>query len=432
LSKLLTRNAKHLLLKSLEGFSQGFLEIVCPDCTYAFGDPHSELRGLVEIHNERFFPRALFGGDIGMGESYMDGDWSSPDLVAVVRLALRNTSLLEDRNRALSILRRWLETLHFRLQSNSLAGSRRNIHAHYDLGNDFFRLFLDRNLVYSCAFYQNENDSLENAQIEKLDRICRKLLLGPQDHVLEIGTGWGAFAIHAARNYGCRVTTTTISREQHDYTAALLQSAGDVRHQVQLLFQDYRELRGRYDKIVSIEMFEAVGYQHYDDFFRACDRLLEPDGTMLLQTITIHDQRFERYRKKTDWIQKYIFPGGQLASLSAVLSSLARATNLSLFHAEDIGTHYARTLQEWRARFLGNLAEVRAQGFDERFIPMWDFYLASCASTFLERYNSDVQLLLTKNFNRRTLFGEPWLHEDTSALALNLGEPECVDHSIEC
>ena len=431
MSKLLTRSAKHLFLRSLEGFSQGFLEIVCPDRTYAFGDHESPLSGLVEIHNERFFRRALFGGDIGIGESYMDGDWSSPDPVAVVRLALRNAALLDDRNRALSALCRWLETLRFRLQSNSLAGSRRNIRAHYDLGNEFFRLFLDRNLLYSCAFYLNENDSLEQAQIEKLDRICRKLRIGPRDHVLEIGTGWGAFAIHATRNYGCRVTTTTISREQHDYTAALLQRAGDVRHRVQLLSQDYRELRGHYDKIVSIEMFEAVGYQYYDEFFRACDHLLAPNGTMLLQTITMHDQRFRRYRKKADWMQKYIFPGSQLASLSGVLRSLARTTNLSLFHAEDIGTHYARTLQEWRARFLENLAAVRAQGFSERFIHMWDLYLAWCAGSFLERYTSDLQLLLTKNFSRRTLLGEPWLSEDNSTLPLNLREPDCVDSSIK-
>lgn len=423
----LVRNAKRLFLKSLEDFSEGFVEIVCPDRTHAFGDPKAPLRGLLEIHDERFFPRALFGGDIGIGESYMDGDWSSPDVVTVVRLALRNASLLDQRNRGFSAIRRWLDTLHLRFRSNTLSGSRSNIHAHYDLGNDFFRLFLDENFVYSSAFYRHADDSLEQAQTEKLDRVCRKLCLGPQDHVLEIGTGWGGFAIHAARNYGCRVTTTTISHEQRDYVAALLQRTANRGYPIQLLFEDYRELRGRYDKIISIEMFEAVGYKYYDDFFSVCDRLLTDEGSMLLQTITMHDQKFPTYRKKSDWTQKYIFPGAQLASLSGVLSSVARATSMSLFHAEDIGMHYARTLQEWRARFRANIPAVRAQGFEDRFIRMWDFYLASCAGSFLERYTSDVQLLLTKNFIRRSLFGEPWPNEDSFLLPLTVSIPEYVE-----
>ncbi len=411
MNKWLVHNAKQIFLKSLEGFPDGFVELVCPDRTYAFGDPKAPLKGLLEIHNERFFVQALFGGDIGVGESYMDGDWSSPDVISVVRLALRNANVLDQRNRGFSAVRRWIDTLRLRFRSNTLAGSRRNIRAHYDLGNDFFRLFLDKSLVYSSAFYRRDEDSLEQAQIEKLDRICRKLRLGPQDHVLEIGTGWGAFAIHAARYYGCRVTTTTISREQHDYVAELLQSAGDCRHLIQLLFEDYRALSGRYDKIVSIEMFEAVGYDYYDEFFGVCDRLLQPDGTMLLQTITMHDQKFASYRKGGDWTQKYIFPGAQLASLTAVLSSLSRATNMSLYHAEDLGTHYARTLQEWRARFLVNISAVKEQGFDDRFVQMWDFYLASCAASFLERFTSNTQLLFTKNFNRQNLLGEPWTNE---------------------
>ena len=429
MQKWLVRNAKRLFLKSLEGLSEGFVEIVCPDRTHTFGDPQAPLRGLLEIHDERFFPRALFGGDIGIGESYMDGDWSSPDVVTVVRLALRNAKLLEQRNHGFSAIRRWLDTLRLRLRPNTLTGSRRNIHAHYDLGNDFFRLFLDKDLIYSSAIYAHADDSLEQAQSEKLDRICRKLCLGPQDHVLEIGTGWGAFAIHAARNYGCRVTTTTISREQHDYVAALLQRTENRRYPIQLLFEDYRELRGRYDKVVSIEMFEAVGYKYYDDFFGVCDRLLTDDGSMLLQTITMHDQKFGMYRKQSDWTQKYIFPGAQLASLSGVLSSLARATSMSLFHAEDLGMHYARTLQEWRARFQENLPVVRAHGFDDRFIRMWDFYLASCTGSFLERYTSDIQLLLTKNFNRRSLVGEPWLNEDSFLLPLTVSIPEYAENS---
>jgi cyclopropane-fatty-acyl-phospholipid synthase len=231
--------------------------------------------------------------------------------------------------------------------------------------------------------------------MRKLDRICQKLGLQPQDRLLEIGTGWGALALHAARNYGCHVTTTTISRQQFEYSREQFNSTGPVGR-IELLLEDYRELRGRFDKIVSIEMLEAVGFEHYDDYFRACDRLLEPDGTMLLQTITMNEPSFPRYREQSDWIQKYIFPGGQLASLRGILDSLARATGLSLFHAEDMGDHYARTLAAWRERFLASIAEVKALGFDDRFMRMWDYYLAFCEAAFFERHISDFQLLLRK------------------------------------
>jgi len=280
--------------------------------------------------------------------------------------------------------------------------------------------------VYSCAYYRHANDSLEQAQIEKIDRICRKLQLGPNDHLLEIGTGWGAFAMHAARNYGCKVTTTTISREQHDYVRDHLARSPHLQNRIELLFEDYRSLRGRYDKIASIEMFEAVGFDHYDDFFGACDRLLAPGGAMLLQTITITDQKFPAYRKSADWLQKYIFPGAQLASVSAILASLARATKMSLCHAEEIGMHYARTLADWRARFHARLPEVRAMGFDQRFIRMWDFYLASCEGAFQERYTGDVQLVLAKNFSRRRLISDPAPPEQAEQTA-----PVRVSVSIE-
>ncbi|MGB0036958.1 MAG: cyclopropane-fatty-acyl-phospholipid synthase family protein [Candidatus Acidiferrales bacterium] len=419
----LNRSAKRFFLKSLENIPIGFVEIVCPGGTYSFGDPRASLRALLEIHDERFFLRALLGGDIGIGESFMDGDWSSPDVVSAVRLAIRNADLLEPKNRSVSAVRRWIDIARQRLRSNTISGSRRNIHAHYDLGNDFFRLFLDRSLVYSCACYRNASDSLEEAQIEKLDRVCRKLRLGHEDRVLEIGTGWGAFAFHAARHYGCKVTTTTISRAQHDYVAKSLVRSGTLRNRIELLSEDYRNLRGQYDKIVSIEMFEAVGFGHYDDFFGTCDRLLVPDGTMLLQTITINDKKFPVYRKRSDWTQKYIFPGAQLASLCGIAASLQRSAKMSLFHAEDIGLHYAQTLKEWRSRFHANFPEVRAKGFDGRFIRMWDYYLASSEAAFLERYTSDVQLLLTKNFNQRPLMDEPWTDEQTSTVRMTLSIP---------
>jgi len=394
---------KTLFLKSLRNIRHGWLEVISGGESWQYGDPSSSLRASIFIHDERFFRRAVFGGDVGMGESWMDGDWSSPDLVSVVRLAVRNLAAVENQNRVLNWLARGLDRLRHLSRDNSITGSRKNISAHYDLSNDFFRLFLDPSMMYSCAFYESEDDSLETAQFQKLDRICRKLRLGPEDHVLEIGTGWGAFALHATRNYGCRVTTTTISREQFDVAEQRFEGTN-----IELMREDYRNLNGVYDKIVSIEMFEAVGLRHYDDFFSACDRLLKPDGSMLMQAITMNEQSFPEYRKKADWIQKYIFPGSELASVGEILNSLRRATSLSLFHFEDIGTHYARTLAQWHDGFRSHIDEVRALGFDERFIRMWDYYLSYCEGAFLERHIGDAQILLTKARNPKPLLGEPW------------------------
>jgi cyclopropane-fatty-acyl-phospholipid synthase len=400
--------AKKILLRMLAGISEGFLEAQCEDgVILQFGDPDADLRARIVIDRPRFYQRTLFGGDVGMGESYMSGDWSTPDLVSVVRLAVRNLALFEEKNSFLSKLSRFADTFSHRRKANTIANSRRNISAHYDLSNDFFRLFLDRSMMYSCAWFETANDTLETAQTQKLDRICRKLELGPADHVLEIGTGWGAFAVHAVRNYGCRVTTTTISQQQFDHARGLFDTSG-CDDRIELLCEDYRNLRGEYDKIVSIEMFEAVGYEYYDTFFGACDRLLKRDGSMLLQTITMNDQKFQAYRRNADWIQTFIFPGSELASVNGIIGSLARSTRLSLFHAEDMGAHYARTLAEWRARFNAALSEVRALGFDERFIRMWDYYLGYCEGAFLERHVSDFQLMLSKTHNQRGLTGEPW------------------------
>lgn len=424
MKEILGSTAKKLFLSMLEGLQGGSLELVLPDRTLIFGDVRSELSAQLLVHRERFFARALLGGDTAIGEAYMDGDWSTPDLVSLMRLAVRNLVQLEKSNTLFSSLSRFADRLRHLLRANTVEGSRRNIHLHYDLSNEFFQLFLDQSMVYSCAWYETPADSLETAQFQKLDRICRKLGLEPQDRVLEIGTGWGAFALHAARNYGCRITTTTISQQQYVHARALF-GAADRDRRIELLLKDYRELDGSFDKIVSIEMFEAVGFEHYDEFFRACDQLLKPDGSMLLQTITMNEQRFSQYVKQSDWIQKYIFPGAQLASLRGVLDSLARATRLSLFHAEDMGAHYARTLAAWRARFLNSFAEVKALGFDDRFIRMWDYYLAFCEGAFHERHISDFQLLLTKNYNPRSLFQEPWL------LVRESLRPQSVPQSLE-
>ena len=327
---MLTSVGKRLFLSTLKELTGGVLELVSRDGTLIFGDGSEELRARLVVHDDRFFRHALLGGDTGLGEAYTSGEWSSPDLVALIRLAARNLQRLEDGGTSFSSLfsslSRLTDNLRHRL-ATPIAGSRRNIRAHYDLSNDFFRLFLDRNMLYSCAWYETAR-TYQTAQRQKLDRICRKLELRSGDRVLEIGTGWGAFALHAARNYGCRVTTTTISQQQYDYARAWFDAA-DPDHRIQLLREDYRELRGRFDKIVSIEMFEAVGFDHYDEFFGACDQLLESDGAMLLQTITIDERKFPRYRKRSDWIQKHIFPG-RPTGLAAGHTGLARARNAPL------------------------------------------------------------------------------------------------------
>jgi cyclopropane-fatty-acyl-phospholipid synthase len=369
--------ARQAVFRMLENVRHGALEVICPERTYLFGEVGTGLRAALAVHDERFFSRVLWGGDDAAGDSYVDGDWSSPDPVAVVRLAARNLSELEGGNPVLSFANRLFHRIRHRMNGNTVVGSRRNIQAHYDLSNDFFRLFLDRNMVYSSAVYRDATDSLEAAQIEKLDRICRKLQLGPHDHVLEIGTGWGAFALYASRIYGCRVTTTTISREQHDEARRLFAGAGEAGTRINLLLEDYRNLQGSFNKLVSIEMFEAVGLDYYDAFFSTCDRLLTPDGSMVMQAITMNEHRFDAYRKQSDWIQRRIFPGAQLASIREILNSLVRSTRLSLYNVEDIGLHYAYTLAEWRRRFHEAIDEVRALGFDEAFCRMWDYYLAN-------------------------------------------------------
>ncbi len=397
--------ARRLFIRALEGISEGRLHLVTPTGRLEFGT--GEPSATLVVHHPRMFRRALRSGGIGIGESYMDGDWSTPDLVGLVTLMLRNARVIDTASAPFGWFASAIGTLARRMRGNTRAGSRRNIHHHYDLGNDLFRLFLDRNLMYSCAFYQTPHDSLEQAQAQKLDRICQKLHLRPGDRVAEIGTGWGGFAVWAATRYGCQVTTTTISREQYEHAREWVATLGGDARRIDVRLEDYRDLTGEYDKVVSIEMFEAVGLDHYEEFFRACHRLLRPGGQMLLQTITTDDWRFDAYRAEPDWIERYIFPGSELASLEAILRTLKQHTHLQLFHAENIGVHYALTLREWRRRFLARLDEVRALGYDDRFIRMWDLYLAYCEAAFAERHIGDYQLLLTRSGVRGRLFGEP-------------------------
>jgi cyclopropane-fatty-acyl-phospholipid synthase len=399
-ASLKTRFAKEVFVQSLKTLKYGSLELVCRGETLHFGDVHSDLHATIAVSDDDFFARAIMGGDIGFGESYMDGQWTSPDVSEVIRLGIRNLNVVERSHPMLSAITRWKNEWVHRRRENTVKGSRANISYHYDLGNDFYCLFLDRSMAYSCAYYLNPTDSLEEAQLQKYDRICSKLSIAPNEELLEIGTGWGGFAIHAAMNYGCKVTTTTISSRQYEYAKDWVARLG-LQERIRVLKSDYRELDGSYDRIISIEMFEAVGHRYYDEFFAACDRLLAPDGKMLIQTITMNENDFATYVKGCDWIQKYIFPGGELASFTEVVRSIARATSMSMCGYEDIGIHYVQTLRAWRARFHAALPEVRKLGFDERFIRMWEYYLEYCAAAFTERHVSDVQLIFAKDRNER-------------------------------
>ncbi len=408
--------AREIALAGLERLTDGRLRVLTPGGAFECGTP-TDQDAEVTVHDERFFRRVLTRADIGLGEAYMDGDWTTSDLVAVCRVLLRNRAAFEGRLSWAAVASEAIGAVARRLRDNTIAGSRRHIHHHYDLGNEFFQLFLDSELrMYSCGYFRSGHDSLEAAQAEKVERACRLLNLGPDDHLLEIGSGWGGLAAWAATRYGCRVTTTTVSEEQYRYVRDWKASAGAAGDRVEVLKTDYRQLTGQFDKAISIEMFEAVGLRHYDDYFGAVDRLLKPGGSMLLQTITVSDQWFPRYQGSPDWIETYIFPGGELASMGEVQKSLARCTSLSLYSAENFGTHYARTLREWRTRFFARIAEVRALGFDDRFIRMWEFYLASCEAAFLERHCGLYQALLVKNGSRMQQFNEPW-NADTTAAA---------------
>jgi cyclopropane-fatty-acyl-phospholipid synthase len=383
------------LFRRLDRIRGGRLHLRLPDGTRrSFGDGSDGLEASVWVHDASVFRRALFGGDIAFGETYAEGLWTSPDLPSVTRLAVRNMASFEGGTRLLTTLGRWADLLRHRLRRNSLRGSRGNIRYHYDLGEDFYALFLDPSLTYSCAIFDPPGISLADAQREKLERIGRALELAPGDRLLEIGTGWGALAVFAARR-GCRVTTTTISRSQYEFARRRFEEEG-VADRVTLLLEDYRRLSGRFDKAVSIEMFEAVGLRYYDDYFGAVDRLLEPGATMLLQTIWMNEGGFPRYRRQPDFIQRYVFPGSELASLAEIEKSISRSTRLSLAERTEIGPHYVTTLSAWRERFRVNRDRVAGLGFPGSFVRMWEYYLAYCEGGFAEGYIGDAQLLLRK------------------------------------
>ena len=366
-----------------------------------FGKP-GNLSAKINILDTVFYKNIILGGTIGASESFIRGEWSSPNLTNVIRVLARNTEAQDKLENLFTLLSQpFLKVMH-KLNENSVRGSKKNISRHYDLSNDFFSLFLDKNMMYSSAIYKSRKTSLEDASTNKLDVICKKLNLKKTDHVIEIGTGWGGFAIYAANNYGCKVTTTTISIEQYKFAKQKIKEAG-LGKKIKVLLKDYRLLKGQYDKLVSIEMIEAVGYQFYDEYFKIIGQLLKNDGEALIQAITIKDQRYSKAIQSVDFIQKYIFPGSCIPSITAIQNSLTSSTDLVINVIRDIGHHYARTLADWRKRFLKNKQEIRKLGFDDKFLRMWLFYFAYCEGGFEEKVISDIHLHITKPGYRNSI-----------------------------
>lgn len=401
----LSRWLRLRMLRALDDLEGGRLTLRERDSVHHLGrgdTGSSTVHVDITIHDPNVWRRFALGGTVGVAEAYMDGAWEVDDLVGLVRLFARNIERVNDgMENGTARLRRWALTALHALQRNTTRRSRRHIAAHYDLGNELFATFLDReHWMYSSAVFPRAEATLEEASTHKLDLILDKLAIEPHHHLLEIGTGWGGLAIHAARTRGCRVTTTTISEEQYAFTAERVREAG-LADRVTLLKDDYRDLEGRFDRVVSVEMVEAVGHQYLGTYFACIDRLLKPDGLALLQCITIRDQRFETAKREMDFIKRYIFPGGFLPSHTAMLNGLSRHTQLNLLDLDEIGLHYARTLREWRLRFESRLDKVRALGYDERFIRMWRYYLCYCEGGFLERTIGTSHLLLAKPGARR-------------------------------
>lgn len=393
--------ARKLVLRQLEQIGEGVLTVHDGDQILHFGHPANDgLNATLVINDASCWRDMLTGGSIGAAEAFVAADWDTPDLTALLRLFARNVDRMNQFEDRFSWLTKpALKALHW-ANRNSESGARKNIEAHYDLGNDMFERFLDSSMMYSSAIFPESDSTLEVAQFTKLDRICQKLDLQPDDRVMEIGTGWGGFALHAAKHYGCHVTTTTISREQHDYAARRI-AEEKLENRITLLFDDYRSLTGRYDKLVSIEMIEAVGPQYLNTYIETVSKLLKDDGLALIQAITLPEQRYERALKNVDFIQRYIFPGSFIPSLAAIMGATQRHSDLVLTHLEDIGFHYARTLACWRERFLASRNALHESGYNEAFVRLWDFYFCYCEAGFAERAIGTDQLLFAKPRNKR-------------------------------
>ena len=387
--------AKKLIISLLSKITNASLIFEENGEQFKLGNAESDLHGKIIIHHASCYKKMLLGGSIGAGEAYMAGLWSSPDVTKVVQVLAREQAILDDLEKRFARFVAIPSWIYHKARKNTEAGSKKNILAHYDLGNDMYEQFLDKEMMYSSAIYPHQDADLEEAQLHKIDTICQRLDLKEGETLLEIGTGWGALAIHAAKKYGVQVTTTTISDAQHDYAKARIELLG-LSEQITLLKQDYRTLTGEYDKLVSIEMIEAVGHEYLASFFATCNKHLKPDGKMLIQSITIADQRYDSYRKGVDFIQRYIFPGGCLPSIKVMANSVATHTDMMITGLHDIGQDYAKTLSHWHQRFDQALPQVRSLGYDDTFIRLWKFYFSYCEGAFLERKISTVHLIAVK------------------------------------
>lgn len=390
--------SRSFLLRLLIGLKYGRLMLQEGDQIMVFGHDDS-VTATLKINDPDFYPRVLSGGSIGAADAYIERLWDSDDLTAVVRILVANQEVLNGLEKRVAWLLWPFNRLQHLFRSNSKNGSKKNILAHYDLGNEMYRSFLDPTMMYSAAVYPREDSTLEEASVHKLDIVCRRLRLQPQDRVIEIGSGWGGFAIHAARNYGCHVTTTTISDAQYEEAQKRITEAG-LSERITLLKQDYRDLQGQFDKLVSIEMIEAVGNRWLPGFIATCSRLLKEDGVMLIQAITLRDQLHAGYLKSVDFIQKYIFPGGCILSNQRLANLITDHSDMVIRNVDDYGYDYARTLKDWRQRFLASFESLTSLGYDERFKRLWEYYFSYCEGGFEERAISVVQLTATKPRHR--------------------------------
>ena len=390
---------KNIILKKFKNLKVGYIHITDGKEVYEFGDKKSELQSKINILSSEFYVFLGSGGLLGVTEAYTAGFWRADDIVTLIRIMIRNSHIMKQLDSGWAKLLKPLNNYIHKKRQNTLAGSKENILAHYDLSNDFYKLWLDDSMTYSCGIFKDESTTLKEASIEKLDRICRKLNLSEKDSILEIGTGWGSFAIHAAKNYGCNITTTTISDAQYEYAKNKILEEG-LDDKITLLNKDYRNLSGTFDKIVSIEMIEAVGHEYVPLFFQKVSKLLKKDGLFALQGITYNDHNFDDYKHSVDFIKKYIFPGSCLISISQITNAIKKKTDLSIVNLEDITMHYATTLHKWRNNFMNVIPAIKELGFSNAFINMWEFYFHYCEAGFLERNIGDYQVIFAKSNTR--------------------------------
>jgi cyclopropane-fatty-acyl-phospholipid synthase len=401
----LDRTCKTVLIKKLKDLKHGYVEIEdrVNKSMHTFGDGESTLKSRIIVNKSCFYSRTLFGGSIGNGESYVDGDWECTNLTDLIRIFVINRDLLQSIDNGVGAILQPVQKIFHGLKSNTIEGSRENIRSHYDIGNDFFKLFLDETMMYSSGIYATKESTLEEASKNKIAILCEKLKLKSTDHLVEIGTGWGSLAIYAAQTYGCKVTTTTISTEQFNYASQRVKALG-LENQITILFEDYRKLTGVYDKLISVEMIEAVGLDHLDVYFEKCSSLLKPDGIMVLQAITIRDQYYENARKSVDFIQRHIFPGTGIPSVHAMMNSVTKKTDMIMVEQTDFAEDYAQTLKNWAERLSLKKDEIVKLGYPEFLHRLWQYYFSYCEGGFRERAIGLSQIVLTKpNYRNRSL-----------------------------